>query len=231
MKEPKWKIWLSYLAEIHIESASSAFNPHLYISLRKGRYQLSTARAIYSYGDLYSNFDQTFQRLDLDRLPGDEVLLLGLGIGSIPYILEKKLGRSYYYTAVEIDEVVMDLASRYVLPDLTSPIELVCADAYAYALQTPRQFDLICMDVFLDDQIPAPFESEVFLEALRDSIRSGGVLLFNRLAAKPADIASAEAFFQKRFLPVFPEAASLDVENNRMLVSRRQLLRTDFTQS
>jgi hypothetical protein len=31
-----------------------------------------------------------------------EVLLLGLGLGSIPYLLEKKMGVDAYYTAIEI---------------------------------------------------------------------------------------------------------------------------------
>ncbi|MEL6944963.1 MAG: hypothetical protein AAFO82_20090, partial [Bacteroidota bacterium] len=50
---PRWKRWWSYLSEIHIESAPNEINPHLYVSLRNGRYQLSTANAIYSYEDLY----------------------------------------------------------------------------------------------------------------------------------------------------------------------------------
>ena len=49
MKQPLWKRLVSYLFEIHVESTSSEFNPHLYVSLYKGRYQLSTANAIYSF--------------------------------------------------------------------------------------------------------------------------------------------------------------------------------------
>ena len=55
MKQPLWKRWLSYLFEIHVESTSSDYNPHLHVSLNNGRYQLSTANAIYSFEDLYDN--------------------------------------------------------------------------------------------------------------------------------------------------------------------------------
>ena len=63
MKQPLWKRLLSHLFEIHIESTSSEYNPHLYVSLRKGRYQLSTANAIYSFEDLYYNFLMLLQKL------------------------------------------------------------------------------------------------------------------------------------------------------------------------
>ena len=51
MRPPRWKQWLSYLFEMHIESAASEYNPHLYVSMKQGRYQLCTANAIYSYED------------------------------------------------------------------------------------------------------------------------------------------------------------------------------------
>lgn len=220
MQEPTWKKWLSYLAEIHIESASSEYNPHLYVSLRNGRYQLSTAHAIYSYGDLYTNFDRAFQRIDLHSLPGNEVLILGLGLGSIPVILEQKYDKHYHYTAIEIDEAVLDLANRYILDELHSPIQLICADADAFVMQSDAKFDLICMDIFLDDEVPTVFESTVFLEALRDLLNPGGVLLYNRLAAKSKDVERTKAFFDHQFLPVFPQGAWLDVGGNWILINR-----------
>ncbi|MEL7021873.1 MAG: hypothetical protein AAGK47_09700, partial [Bacteroidota bacterium] len=103
MNVPTWKKWLSYLTEIHIESAPSEINPHLYVSLRRGRYQLCTANAIYSYEDLYSNFYKAFEQVNLHKIKGDRVLILGYGMGSIPYILEKKMNYDFNYTAIEID--------------------------------------------------------------------------------------------------------------------------------
>ena len=226
MRVPKWKIWLSYLAEIHLESASSEYNPHLYVSLRNGRYQLSTAHAIYSYGDLYSNFNKTLQRINLEQLPGNEVLILGFGLGSIPLILEHERVQHYHYTIVEIDEVVLDLANRYVLEGADWNMELICADAYAFLLQTEATFDLICMDIFLDDEVPIKFESVAFLEALRDALNPGGILLFNRLAAQKSDVQRTEVFFQNQFLPVFPKGIHLDVGGNWMLINDKDILKS-----
>lgn len=225
MKAPTWKIWLSYLMELHVESVESEHNPHLYVSLKQGRYQLSTANAVYSFADLYANFARAFGLVDLDRLPGREVLVLGLGLGSIPYMLEKTFRRDYHYTAVELDEAVLYLASKYSLPQLQSGIEVRQADAIAYVNQESARYDLICMDVFLDDYIPEPFEEESFLQRLHDLLSPGGLLLYNRLAATTRDKRRSRRFFEQHFGAVFPEGALLDVGGNYMLLNRRDYLK------
>ncbi len=221
MQQPWWKVWSSYLFEWHIESASSHYNPHLYVSLNRGRYQLCTANAIYSFGDLYDNFTRTFKQIDLDELPGDEVLILGFGLGSIPLMLEKKFNRQYQFTAVEIDETILKLTAKYTLPDISSPIEMVCADARAFVAQSSQQYAMICMDIFLDDTVPSAFESETFLEDLRDLLLPNGRLLFNRLAASEKDIKKTKDYFENTFRKVFPDAVSLDVHGNWMLLNRK----------
>ena len=212
--------------ELQVERAESAYNPHLYVSLKQGRCQLSTARAVYSYGDLYSNFSRAFLAMDLDRLPIRNVLILGLGLGSIPRMLEKVFNKSYHYTAVEIDEAVIGLAGKYGLHDLESGFELFEADALLFINQCSEQFDMICMDVFLDDLIPDQFETLDFLERLRDLLSPGGVLLFNRLAASRTDQSRSRTFFTEKFQKAFPSGTLLDVGGNYMLISRKDLLKT-----
>lgn len=225
-KIPIWKKWLSYIAEIHLESASSEYNPYLYVSLQKGRYQLSTKGAVYSYADLYDNFLKAFHKIDLNQLPGNEVLILGLGLGSIPFMLEKIFFQNYYYTAVEIDETVVDLANRYTLCSLRSNVEVIVADAYAFVMQTEQRFDLICMDVFIDDKIPSPFEALDFLEALRDTLTPGGILLYNRLTSRTLDKEKSNNFYKREFLQVFPNGRKLDVQGNWILLNDKGILRT-----
>ncbi|GJM35961.1 MAG: hypothetical protein DHS20C18_49620 [Saprospiraceae bacterium] len=221
MQEPWWKRWTSYLFEWHIESTSSEYNPHLYVSLNRGRYQLCTANAIYSFGDLYDNFSRAFSKMDLDHLPGDQVLILGFGLGSIPLMLEKNFDRQYHYTAIEIDEAILELTAKYTLPDITSPVETICTDASAYVVQSTERFAMICMDVFLDDKVPSSFESEDFLHHLSDLLLPDGMLLFNRLAATPDDIQLTKSYFENTFRKVFPDASYLDVRGNWMLFNRK----------
>lgn len=220
MKPPKWKRWLSYIFEFHIESAPSDVNPHLYVSFKNNRYQLSTANAVYSYGDLYTNFSQVFEKMPLEELPIQRVLLLGFGLGSIPLMLERQFQQNYHYTAVELDESVLYLANKYILPDLQSTIETVAADAFAFMAQNTEQYDLICMDVFLDDVVPAPFESDTFLENLKRGLSPKGILLYNRLALTMKDVKDTRAFYEQRFLKHFPQGTALDVSGNWMLINR-----------
>ncbi|MCB0704782.1 MAG: fused MFS/spermidine synthase [Saprospiraceae bacterium] len=225
MEQPWWKRFLSFFFEWHIESSPSPVNPHLYVSLRRGRYQLSTANAVYSFGDLYDNFRKAFEQLDLDRLEGKDVLLLGFGLGSIPYMLERNFDRHFRYTAVELDEAVIDLASQYVIPQLEATVELIEADAYAYMLQNSRQYDLIAMDVFLDVQVPPPFESPEFLEALKAALKPDGILIYNRLAQTKPDKERTSNFYTDRFKKHFPEGDYLDVDGNWMLLNRSDFRR------
>ena len=218
MKSPVWKNLLSYVTEWHIESAPSDINPHLYVSLKNGRYQLSTANAVYSYGDLYANFAKSFATLQPKLKNNMNVLILGFGLGSIPYMLEKKMGFNMYYTGIEIDENVIYLADKYVLDELKSPVQLICTDAGAFVAQTEELFDLICMDVFLDDVVPYQFRQIDFLEQLKERLNLGGLLLFNRLALLPHDREKAQWFFDEKFKQVFPKGEKLDVGGNWMMI-------------
>ena len=87
---PRWKKMLSYLIDLRIEQSSSDHHRHLDIWLSKGRFQLCTENAVYSYEDLYDNFGKLFtKKLAMERLPGNQVLILGLGLGSIAIILDQ----------------------------------------------------------------------------------------------------------------------------------------------
>ncbi len=220
MQQPLWKRYLSYLSEIHIESAPSDLNPHLYVSLKKGRYQLCTANAIYSYGDLYDNFFKAFQHLDFEQQSIKQVLILGFGLGSIPWMLEKNFKKQFEYTAIEADEAVVYLANKYVLDEIESPIQLICTDAEAYIDQSQTQFDLICMDIFLDDITPERFKSQDFLKALEARLSPNGILFYNCLSANKKDRIQTESFYRENFQKVFPEAIFLDVNSNWIIINR-----------
>lgn len=217
---PRWKKWLSYLSEVTLEETDSSFNDYLRVSLSKGRFMLSTEGAIYSFGDLYTNFLYAFRALDFSNVKGKDVLILGLGLGSIPDMLEKRFRQSFNYTAVDIDETVIWLAHHYVLENLQSPIEVISADARAYVRQSERQFDLICMDVFLGDLIPATFEQEAYLKDLKRLLRPNGLLVFNRLAMTPFDKSLSRNYYHEIFRSVFPAGGYFDSRTNWMLTNR-----------
>lgn len=210
---------------MHIESAPSDINPHLYVSLHKGKLQLSTENAIYSYGENYHNFAKTFAQLDLSHLHQEEILILGFGLGSIPIILEKSFATEAHYTGIELDENVLYLFDKYVGDSLESPTQLICADAQIYAATCQQQYKLICSDIFLDNEIPDSFYEADYLENIARIVESNGLVILNTLALTEANQQQADAYFEQVFRKVFPEAVKLEVHHNYMLLSHKTWLR------
>ena len=215
-----WEKWASYLFEIRKEVSSSDFNDHLEVLISKGRYQLCTENAIYSYDDLYDNYFRAFQILLKDNWEFNKVLILGLGLGSIPSMLEKKYGVKTDYTAVEIDEEVVRMAHRYVLHELTSNITVYTTDAQIFVNQHEEIYDLICVDLFVDDIIPNKFQTTKFLQSVKKLLSPKGVVMYNRLSRTDEDLKKTKAFLEEIFKEVFPDARHLDLRGNWMLLNR-----------
>ena len=225
MKQPLWRRLLSYIKNVHIETTGSGYNPYLRVVLSRGQYQLVTANAIYSYGELYDNFSKAFQQIDLDRLDIKDVLILGFGLGSIPVVLENMFQKKYYYTAVEIDPEILRLANTYVVPDIQSGIEFQLSDAATFAEFAKEKYDMICMDVFLDDEVPTELEHEDFLVNLKKMLSEDGILLFNKLALSKKDKKKSTHFFKNHFKRIFTEGVYLDVDGNYILLNRGDILK------
>ena len=220
MRIPRWKKWVSHLIPLTLETAASDQNPELTVMLDRGRLQLLSGNAIYSWDDLYHNFTIAFGELDLESQPFRDVLVLGLGLGSVPYILEKMYGLHYYYTAVEWDETVSALAAKYTFSRLESPVNIVTADAGVFLQVTEEKFDMVIVDIFEDDRTPLRFESAGFMEDCAAALNDGGLVLYNRLYNNKKNIVATERFFEDTFKSVFPDAWKLDTGGNWILLSR-----------
>lgn len=211
---------LSHLFDVKLASSSTPYNPKLDLSLRNGRFYLTTTNAVYSYGDLYDNFSKAFKKLDFSKHQPKDILVLGFGMGSVPFMLEKSFLKQFNCTGVELDGQIIEWAKNYVLPTIDSPVSLIHSDALAYMAANTQQFDLVIVDLFLDDLVPDQFETATFLIQLNAAIRSNGLLLFNRLADTADSLTKTEDFFQKVFLPVFPDGNYMEVGGNWIIASQ-----------
>ena len=214
---------MSYISDVPFEHTGSEYSEELHVVLSRGRMQLLTENAIYSYGDLYSNYERAFRKLRLSRRDIKNMLILGFGLGSIPYMLEKRFNKNYHYTGVEIDETVIYLADKYVTQYLKSPIEMIQADAFAYTIQCQQEFDIICVDLFIDDEVPTKFESEDFLFYLKKVLGEKGILMYNRLYLTKKDKVATDHFYNNIFLKIFPKGGYLDVKGNWILTNQPEL--------
>ena len=219
MKQPWHKKALSHLFEITIEGVESEYNDLLHVSLVRGRYQLSTANAIYSFDDLYDNFRIAFEQLKWNQFKGKKVLLLGLGLGSIPYIVENLFGQVLDYVAVEIDDTVVYLAKKYVLDDLKSPVTVYTADAAIFVQQDDREYDLICVDVFIDDQTPSALRTAEFINQVQSQLTTDGILMYNVLSRTSSDRKRAIKFREDVFMNCCPGGGYIEAPGNWILVN------------
>lgn len=213
----KFKKFLSFLFDILLEEKSTPFNPVLKLYLSQGQLKLITKGAVYSYGNLYYNFRDSFQKLDIAKREIQNVLILGLGTGSIIQLLEQKFKLNASYDIVEIDPEVVALFKKYKKGFVSSSCNVYIADAFHYIKSNQNKYDLICMDIFCDKTVPVIFESEEFLLNLKIALNENGLLIYNRLAIDSNDLQKNESFF-KIFQNVFPDASILKLDFNWMFV-------------
>lgn len=213
--------FLSHFIELPVIETSSEFNPELTVVLHRGRFKLLTQGAIYSYGDLYSNYRKSFDKLKWENHNIRTCLVLGLGLASIPDMLVSRFHKQIRFTAVEIDEVVVKLAYDYVLNPKGIKIEVFTADASSFLEWHHGKYDMICSDVFVGDAIPTGLQSLEALTAMKEMLLPGGLLLYNRLSRFKPDIDKSLKFRDEVFLKVFPKGGYLDVDGNWMFVNQR----------
>lgn len=172
-----WQRFASYFTDVELERVPG--EPELELLMRSNRLMLCTPNAVYSYQERYQSF--SFAVSQSGRKP-HRVLILGFGLASIPQILLKRAYHpELFFTAIEFDPRIIQLALNYVDNDVLARCDLIAADATEWILQNQEQFDMICVDLFVDQSVPEACSSEGFQTALKKAVATGGVLLFSRL--------------------------------------------------
>ena len=221
---PFWKRWLSHIIEMELENLESEHDHQLSLCLSDGKIQLNADKAIYSWEEKYDNFYKAFAQMSFDQLPGDEVLILGFGLGSIAQMLEQKFHKKLQFTGIEIDEQVIYLAEKYITHQLQSSIQIIQAPAERFIEITESKFDLICVDVFINTTIPENIKTSAFLQHLKSALNPGGLILFNHLSHYDTDKQMGEAYFKDIFSKVFPNSKIVDVDGNYIFFSDLEYL-------
>jgi len=97
---------------------------------------------------------------------------------------------------------------------------VVHADAEIYVQNVERSFDLIVVDLFLDDVIPPYFEQKEGLQLLRKLLNPMGLILINRLYRNASDRQKTGNFYRNTFLKVFKNGYHIEVMGNWILVGK-----------
>lgn len=167
---------VSYICPISVERFTGALGERE-VRYEKGDLVLNSAQGNQSFGSLHRVWQRVFAGIGLERSPPSEVLLLGLGGGSVPRILRRELGLACPITAVEIDPAMISAAKRHFGLNQWQALTVIEGDAIMHVHAMKQRFGLVLVDLFDDLDLAPGVDTAGFAHALRD--RCDGTLCFN----------------------------------------------------
>lgn len=204
----------SYFNEQVIDTFHSEINPLIEVALINGTYQLNAGSVNYSFGPLHEAFRKYFYKDPPSLHNNSKVLLLGLGAGSVVKILRDELGVLCNITGIEVDNAVIMAARKHFSLDKVAGLKVILSDALDFMEQCTDTFDLIAVDIYVDDKVPAKFETADFIRHLSRCLNPGGKVVFNKLQPEEDDESAVQALVDK-FNHTFDTTAIVKVVVNK----------------
>lgn len=174
-------------------------------SLHVGGLAIQSAMRLAAPDELELHYTRAMMSFLLFRSHPEEVLMIGLGGGSIAKFIHRHMPGTRL-TVVEIrNEVVAAARAFFELPAEDHRLALVVGDGARYVPSHPECADALLLDAFEDGKQPSSLCSQTFYDAAFAALRPGGVLAINFMAAErklDAMIARVERSFGGRTLMV-----------------------------
>jgi predicted membrane-bound spermidine synthase len=133
--------------------------------------------------------------------PPRRVLVIGLGGGALLEPL-RRLVPDVRIDVAELDPQVIALARRWMGARERPGDRFVTGDGRRFLQGTDRRYDLIYVDAFSGDRMPASLATTEFARLAADRLRSDGVLAFNLLTAPGAPLTDAIAASARSSFPL-----------------------------
>ena len=173
--------FLSLLVPVRIRRQESNFSGSVELFRYRGRWQLATQNAIYSDGAAYTPLLKAYAALGKPFLARcHSVLVLGTGLGSAVTLLQKKYSLRPPMTLLDIDEPILEWAVECLEAEGHGDhVEVICDDAQHFFEVDDRKWDLLIIDLFNGQTVPAFATHNQFLEAAWTQIAPGGALVMN----------------------------------------------------
>lgn len=156
---------------------SSEINGTLEITYINGKKVLDTENANYSYGSLQKILEIGLTKVDLKSV--ENLLLLGMGGGSIIHSLRNTFEYTKNIVAVEIDPTIIKLAKDEFGVSASKNLQIIEDDAFQYVKTSKEKFQLIIIDLFIDINVPPIFLGKEFCENVSSLLQKNGFLIFN----------------------------------------------------
>lgn len=174
---------LSYFSPIIVKKIPSTVSKQLEITYHEGQLILDTPNTNYSFGSLEIVLKKGLKYIGYSKIVQmNDVLVLGLGGGSIIKLLRDDLKYDKQITSVELDPAIIYVAQKYFgIDKYKSKHEIVQTDAFEYILKQQKRYDLIVIDIFQDAQMPQFLFENYFVSNLKSRLNINGFILFNTI--------------------------------------------------
>jgi len=189
---------LSYFFPL-TQKVQSKVNGIVEITWSNGRKVLDSAHTNYSYGSLQRILKFGLDKIDIQQL--NNVLLLGLGGGSVIKTLQDDFNFTRKITAIEIDPVLIELAANEFDVKPGEQLEILNRDAAEFVSVTTNIFDLIIVDLFIDNHVPEAFYAVGFWNNITRITSASGYVIFNAAVTQPSHnlLSNLLIFLKKSF--------------------------------
>jgi spermidine synthase len=171
---------LSFLFPIKLNSYDTQYNGILDVTLLNGKKILDTAISNYSYGSLQRILHKALKMLPFTETMQD-ILVLGMGAGSIVQTIRESFQSNARITLVEIDSQIIHIAEKEFQLSKYSGITIIQGDAAAFVKNGSETFDLVIVDLFIIDTIPEIFTQKDFIQHLSKKMRPSARLIYNTI--------------------------------------------------
>ena len=179
---------LSFLLPVKIHQKKSVYSKNLEVTWNNGYLVLDSENTNYSYGSLQRVLKKGLKYIGYDRIRNfQSILVLGVAGGSVIETLKKEIKFEGQITGVEIDPVVVELATKYFGLGKYNNVSIVIDDAFEFVLKSKEKHDLIIIDIFQDTTMPNFLFEDFFINRINFLLKVNGFILFNTMILNKND--------------------------------------------
>jgi len=168
---------LSYLFPITVSEIETEKNGKVTVTYDFGKKMLHSQNANYSYGSLQKILEFGLKQVPVSSF--NSVLILGFGGGSVVTSLRERFGYKNSIDAVDFDATILTLALEEFRLEKDDQLTPIHQEAFAYLQSCTKSYDLIVVDLFIDQWVPASFYTSEFWNTLKTRLTQNGYFIFN----------------------------------------------------
>lgn len=174
---------LSYIIPVKIFKVKSKISKTIEIAWVNGELVMDSENTNYSYGSLQRILRRGLRHIGFDTVAKmNQVLVLGIGGGSVIKTLVNEIHFEGQITGVDIDAEVIQIANKFFELDKIQNLKIIIDDAFDFVLKAKDRYDLIIIDIFQDMNMPNFLFEQYFFNRLTLLLQSKGYILFNTMS-------------------------------------------------